>query len=186
MNTVERAREIRKELKAKFKGVKFSVRTKKYSGGSSISVSWVDFPTVEAVEEITSKYESVLRCEYTGEILSGGNTYIHTYNTWSEDMETNIKENLILKYGIEFYSEHIEGYDFYRYAREIYQDMYNKSLVTESEAKEEQTTEAEKLYIKEIYVDEGPTLKRFAARAKGSGTRILKRTSHITCVVEER
>ena len=46
--------------------------------------------------------------------------------------------------------------------------------------------EAEKLYIKEIYVDEGPTLKRFAARAKGSGTRILKRTSHITCVVEER
>ena len=45
--------------------------------------------------------------------------------------------------------------------------------------------EAEKLYIKEIYVDEGPTLKRFA-RAKGSGTRILKRTSHITCVVEER
>ena len=46
--------------------------------------------------------------------------------------------------------------------------------------------EAEKLYIKEIYVDEGTTLKRFAARAKGSGTRILKRTSHITCVVEER
>ena len=44
----------------------------------------------------------------------------------------------------------------------------------------------EKLYIKEIYVDEGPTLKRFAARAKGSGTRILKRTSHITCVVDER
>ena len=42
------------------------------------------------------------------------------------------------------------------------------------------------LFIKEIYVDEGPTLKRFAERAKGSGTRILKRTSHITCVVEER
>ena len=42
------------------------------------------------------------------------------------------------------------------------------------------------LYIKEICVDEGPTLKRFAARAKGSGTRILKRTSHITAVVAER
>lgn len=46
--------------------------------------------------------------------------------------------------------------------------------------------EADNLYIKEIYVDEGPTLKRFAARAKGSGTRILKRTSHITVVVAER
>ncbi len=49
-----------------------------------------------------------------------------------------------------------------------------------------QNSEADKLYIKEIYVDEGPTLKRFRARAKGSGTRILKRTSHITCVVAER
>ncbi|RHM61108.1 MULTISPECIES: 50S ribosomal protein L22 [Coprobacillaceae] len=46
--------------------------------------------------------------------------------------------------------------------------------------------DADKLYIKEIFVDEGPTLKRFRARAKGSGTRILKRTSHITCVVDER
>ena len=45
---------------------------------------------------------------------------------------------------------------------------------------------AENLYIKEIFVDEGTTIKRFRAKAKGSGTRILKRTSHITCVVAER
>lgn len=51
---------------------------------------------------------------------------------------------------------------------------------------ENEGAEAEKLYIKEIYVDDGPTLKRFDTRAKGSGTRILKRTSHITCVVAER
>lgn len=161
MNTVERAREIRKELKAKFKGVKFSVRTKKYSGGSSISVSWVDFPTVEAVEEITSKYESVRYDEYTGEILSGGNTYIHTYNTWSEEMEANIKENLILKYGEEFYNEHIEGYDFYRYAREIYQDMYNKSLVTESETVEEQATDKKILFSNEEIqiIEKGKTIR---------------------------
>ena len=150
MNTVERAREIRKELKAKFKGVKFSVRTKKYSGGSSISISWVDFPTVEAVEEITSKYESVRYDEYTGEILSGGNTYIHTYNTWSEEMEASIKENLVKKYGAEFYNKYInETYDFYRYAREIYQDMYNKSLVTESETAEEQATDKKILFSNE-------------------------------------
>lgn len=49
-----------------------------------------------------------------------------------------------------------------------------------------ENAEEENLYIKEIYVDEGPTLKRFRARAKGSGTKILKRTSHITCVVAER
>ena len=36
-----------------------------------------------------------------------------------------------------------------------------------------------------IAVDEGPSLKRFMARAKGRGTRITKRTSHITVVVGE-
>ena len=49
-----------------------------------------------------------------------------------------------------------------------------------------QMMDADKLYIKEIYVDEGPTLKRYTTKAKGSGAQILKRTSHITCVVAER
>lgn len=44
----------------------------------------------------------------------------------------------------------------------------------------------EKLYIHEIYANQGPTLERFRARAKGSGARILKRTSHITIVLRER
>jgi large subunit ribosomal protein L22 len=39
------------------------------------------------------------------------------------------------------------------------------------------------LKITSIMVDEGPVLKRFMARAKGRGTRILKRTSHISVVV---
>ena len=43
----------------------------------------------------------------------------------------------------------------------------------------------DELKVKTIMVDEGPTLKRFMARAKGRGTRILKRTSHITVVVGE-
>lgn len=40
------------------------------------------------------------------------------------------------------------------------------------------------LYVKACFADEGPTLKRFAARARGRGTRILKRTCHITIVVD--
>jgi len=39
------------------------------------------------------------------------------------------------------------------------------------------------LYISEVYVDEGPTLKRFRPRAQGRASQILKRTSHITVVV---
>jgi large subunit ribosomal protein L22 len=41
------------------------------------------------------------------------------------------------------------------------------------------------LVIRNIRVDQGPTLKRFSARARGRGTRILKRTSHITVILEE-
>ena len=41
------------------------------------------------------------------------------------------------------------------------------------------------LYIAEIQVGEGVTMKRFAARAKGRGNRIFKRTSNIFIRVQE-
>ncbi len=41
------------------------------------------------------------------------------------------------------------------------------------------------LYIHRIFVDEGPTWKRFRARAMGRYTKILKRTSHITIILDE-
>lgn len=44
----------------------------------------------------------------------------------------------------------------------------------------------DRLYISTAYVNEGPTMKRFEARAKGRGNRILKRTSHITIKVAEK
>ena len=43
-----------------------------------------------------------------------------------------------------------------------------------------------KLYISEIYANQGPTLKRIRPAAKGSAVRIRKRTSHITIVLKER
>ena len=42
------------------------------------------------------------------------------------------------------------------------------------------------LYIKEAYVDQGPTMKRFRPRAMGRATRIRKRTSHITVILDEK
>jgi large subunit ribosomal protein L22 len=43
----------------------------------------------------------------------------------------------------------------------------------------------DELKIALIQVDEAPQLKRFAARAKGRGTRIVKRNSHITVAVSD-
>ncbi len=45
--------------------------------------------------------------------------------------------------------------------------------------------DVDSLVIRNIIVDQGPTLKRFRARARGRGTRILKRTSHITVILAE-
>ena len=44
----------------------------------------------------------------------------------------------------------------------------------------------ENLYVSEAYVNEGPTMKRFRPRAKGSASPINKRTSHVTVVVSEK
>ena len=44
----------------------------------------------------------------------------------------------------------------------------------------------ENLVVKEAYVNEGPTLKRFRPRAQGAASAINKRTSHITIVVSEK
>ncbi|MBQ2513363.1 MAG: 50S ribosomal protein L22 [Clostridia bacterium] len=46
--------------------------------------------------------------------------------------------------------------------------------------------DASALYVSECFACPGPTLKRFQPRAKGSGDRILKRTSHVTLAVAEK
>jgi large subunit ribosomal protein L22 len=41
------------------------------------------------------------------------------------------------------------------------------------------------LYVKEIFVDQGPSLKRWRARAQGRAAGIKKRSSHITVILDE-
>jgi large subunit ribosomal protein L22 len=43
---------------------------------------------------------------------------------------------------------------------------------------------AENLLVSKAWVDEGPTLRRYRPRAYGRATRVRKRTSHVTVVVE--
>jgi len=51
------SKQVRAALKAEFKGVKFSVSSKSYSGGSSMSVSWVDGPTFDQVRGFCEQFE---------------------------------------------------------------------------------------------------------------------------------
>lgn len=54
--TAETAKMIRAALKAAFPAVKFSVRSKSYSGGSSVRVNWTDGPTSERVSDVVSVF----------------------------------------------------------------------------------------------------------------------------------
>jgi large subunit ribosomal protein L22 len=46
-------------------------------------------------------------------------------------------------------------------------------------------TDIDLLVVRNVVADQGPTLKRWRARARGRATRILKRTSHITVTLDE-
>ena len=52
-------------------------------------------------------------------------------------------------------------------------------------ATQKKNIDVDRLYIKKITVDQGPTMKRFQPRALGRATTIRKRTSHINIVLDE-
>ena len=61
-----------------------------------------------------------------------------------------------------------------------------KKLIDSAVANAEQNAnvDVDSLYIKQIYADQGPTLKRWRPRAQGRATRIRKRTSHLTIILD--
>jgi large subunit ribosomal protein L22 len=64
--------------------------------------------------------------------------------------------------------------------------LINKTLKSAiANAENNANLKAEGLVVKEAVVGEGPTMKRMMARARGSGSRILKRTSHIRIILSD-
>lgn len=52
-------------------------------------------------------------------------------------------------------------------------------------AEQNSSMDIDNLYVKQVMINEGPTWKRIKPRAMGRANRILKRTSHITVIVDE-
>lgn len=53
-------------------------------------------------------------------------------------------------------------------------------------AEHNEGADVDDLHVATVCVDEGPTLKRMHARAKGRGNRIMKRTCHVTVTVADK
>jgi large subunit ribosomal protein L22 len=65
-------------------------------------------------------------------------------------------------------------------------DIYKVVKSAASNAQNNFNLDINDLIVYRIYVDEGPTLKRFKARSMGRVAPRLRRSSHITAVVEEK
>lgn len=66
-------------------------------------------------------------------------------------------------------------------AGEIYKVLHSAV----ANAEQQPGTDVDAMVVKQVLVNEGPTWKRFLPRAMGRATRIRKRTSHITVILEE-
>jgi hypothetical protein len=72
ISTTDTAKLIRAALKESFPGVKFSVKSSSYSGGSSIRVSWTDGPSAAMVESVAGVFKGSY---FDGQTDYKGNVY---------------------------------------------------------------------------------------------------------------
>lgn len=68
-------------------------------------------------------------------------------------------------------------------AAELVEKLLNSAIAN---AENNHEMDVEKLYVAEIFANQGPTLKRIRPRAQGRAFRVRKRTSHITVVLKEK
>lgn len=77
-----------------------------------------------------------------------------------------------------------QALDVLAFSKKKGSDLVKKVLDSAiANAENNEGADIDELKVAAICVDEGPTMKRIRARAKGRATRILKRTSHITVTV---
>ncbi|MBO5534263.1 MAG: 50S ribosomal protein L22 [Clostridia bacterium] len=60
------------------------------------------------------------------------------------------------------------------------------SAIANGENRENNAMSRGSMYVAEVYANPGPTLKRYVARSRGSASPMLKRTSHITIVLDQK
>ena len=80
-----------------------------------------------------------------------------------------------------------EAFAILKFTRKVGADVVEKVMRSAiANAEHNFDMNVDNLYVSEIFVDQGPTLKRIHPRSRGQAFKILKRTSHVTVVVKER
>lgn len=64
--------------------------------------------------------------------------------------------------------------------------LYKTLMSAVSNAENKGSMDLDNLYIKKVWVDEGPTMKRYLPRAQGRATILRKRMSHLNVILDEK
>jgi Large polyvalent protein associated domain 29 len=124
VSLTDTAKHIRGALKLAYPTVKFSVRSKSYSGGSSIDVSWTDGPVSSDVEKVIKPFSGASfdgmtdlktshTSEYQGEKVRWGTDYVFTQRYLSADFLRRIACKVAAQYHVPILE--IQAHDYYPY-----------------------------------------------------------------------
>lgn len=105
------AKNIRAELREQFPGVKFSVRSERFSGGDAIDIRWTDGPSADLVRGVVNKYKygdfdgmtdsyNYARSEFNRQ--HGSAKYVQCQRDISESMIQRCIDEVAKKYGAKF------------------------------------------------------------------------------------
>ncbi len=136
ISTTDTAKLIRAELKKAFPGMTFSVRSRKYAGGSSIDVEWDDGPRVKDVDKVVGKFEGSRFDGMQDLKISNKNPYLvdyvmthrqtTEYVAMKEEATEIINFDCFIEEGERFGGERVEELAG-RVARDI--DLYNGETI---------------------------------------------------------
>lgn len=138
-STTEVAKEIRKVLKAEFPKTKFSVRSKSYSGGSSIRIEYQNGPAYAKVNDIAKQFEGagfdgMQDLKYykagvhptTGEAVTWGVDFVFVTRNVDMEIQREIVNDLAGERGWE-----VTWYDYGWQCKEYYQDRFLSEAINE-------------------------------------------------------
>ena len=122
ISCADTAKLIRKELKANFPDIKFSVRSSTYAGGASISIEWTDGPTEKAVERVIRIFQgatfdgsidlkSYTETEWEGEKVHFGADYVNCFRKMSRAFVEAIAAQFCKRFGLAANTIKVEGKD---------------------------------------------------------------------------
>jgi len=106
------AKMIRKDLKAAYPQVKFSVTSSSYAGGNSVNVKWENGPTSQMIEDLTDKYEAgkfnSMEDLYEYDHSKSGRPtvkYIITSRSITDEKRAEIRKEIEKKFGCDLSDE---------------------------------------------------------------------------------